>query len=110
MKINELPEKDRTKKRTQFRLVNRQPSPTILTLPDDYIHYNQNRIMTVRECARLQSFPDNFKFLGKRSTGGLKRRNDVPQYSQVGNAVPPLLAKAIGDHLMSLLMDHQMDL
>lgn len=45
--------------------------------------------------ARLQSFDDSFKFLGKRTTGGPRRKMEVPQYTQVGNAVPPLLAKSI---------------
>jgi DNA (cytosine-5)-methyltransferase 1 len=53
--------------------------------------------------ARIQSFPDAFEFVGKETTGGLKRRFEVPQYTQVGNAVPPLLAKAIGERLGELL-------
>jgi DNA (cytosine-5)-methyltransferase 1 len=59
--------------------------------------------MTVRELARLQSFPDSFEFRSKETTGGLRRRFEVPQYTQVGNAVPPLLVKALGDHIMQLL-------
>lgn len=72
------------------------PSPTLTTLPDDILHYRDPRIMTVRECARLQSFPDWFTFQGKYTTGGVKRKVECPRYTQVGNAVPPLLAKAIG--------------
>ena len=53
--------------------------------------------------ARLQSFDDSFEFLGKRTTGGLRRRVEVPQYTQVGNAVPPLMAKAIVDEIIRLL-------
>lgn len=45
--------------------------------------------------ARIQSFDDSFFFAGKRTTGGPRRRVEVPQYTQVGNAVPPLLAKAV---------------
>ncbi len=71
-------------------------SPTIMTIPDDYIHYNAPRSLTVREMARLQSFDDSFVFQGKRSTGGDKRKYEVPQFTLVGNAVPPLLARAIG--------------
>jgi DNA (cytosine-5)-methyltransferase 1 len=53
--------------------------------------------------ARLQSFDDSFEFLGKRTTGGLRRRVEIPQYSQVGNAVPPLLAKAIAVEVLSAI-------
>jgi len=71
-------------------------SPTLTTLPDDIIHYKDWRILTVRECARLQSFPDRFVFRSKYTTGGDKRKVECPRYTQVGNAVPPLLAEAIG--------------
>lgn len=70
-------------------------SPTVLTIPDDYIHFSSPRSLTVREMARLQSFDDSFVFQGKRSTGGDKRKSEVPQYTLVGNAVPPLMARAI---------------
>ena len=92
-----------TRKHSQRILKSDQPAPTVLTLPDDYIHPTENRILTVRELARLQSFPDSFVFLGKETTGGSRRREEVPQYSQVGNAVPPLLATAIGERLLELL-------
>jgi DNA (cytosine-5)-methyltransferase 1 len=78
-----------------------------LTLPDDYIHPKEPRIMTVRELARFQSFPDWFEFRSKETTGGALRRIQVPQYSQVGNAVPPLMAQAIGELLGELLMGHE---
>ena len=71
-----------------------------MTIPDDYVHYNAPRSLTVREMARLQSFDDNFVFQGKRSTGGNKRRVEIPQYTLVGNAVPPLLARAIGMEIL----------
>lgn len=70
-------------------------SPTVMTIPDDYIHYNSPRALTVREMARLQSFDDSFVFQGKRSTGGNKRKTEVPQFTLVGNAVPPLMARAV---------------
>lgn len=70
-------------------------SPTVMTIADDYIHYSNPRALTVREMARLQSFDDSFVFQGKRSTGGNKRKMEVPQYTLVGNAVPPLMARAI---------------
>ena len=73
-----------------------KPSHTLTTLPDDLLHYAEPRILTVRECARLQSFPDWYEFCGKYTTGGQRRRKECPRYSQVGNAVPPLLAEAIG--------------
>lgn len=75
-------------------------SPTIMTIPDDYIHYNTPRALTVREMARLQSFDDSFVFQGKRSTGGNNRKTEVPQYTLVGNAVPPLLARAVATEIL----------
>lgn len=77
-----------------------EQSPTIMTIPDDYIHYNSPRALTVREMARLQSFDDSFVFQGKRSTGGNGRKSEVPQYTLVGNAVPPLLARAIAMEIL----------
>ena len=100
-----LPRKYQTKKQILYRLDPNEPSKTITTLPDDYIHYSQDRILTVRETARLQSFPDYFKFLGKRTTGGSNRKQDVPQYSQVGNAVPPMLAKYIGKEIIKSIVN-----
>jgi DNA (cytosine-5)-methyltransferase 1 len=82
------------------RVKGNEPSPTILTLPDDLIHYSKNRIMTVREFARIQSFDDSFIFYGKRTTGGKKRKFELPQYTQVGNAVPPLMAKAVAEEIL----------
>lgn len=70
-------------------------SSTIMTIPDDYVHYASPRALTVREMARLQSFDDSFVFQGKRSTGGNKRKFEVPQFTLVGNAVPPLMARAV---------------
>ena len=84
-----------TKKNIRRRLCRNNPSLTVGTLPDDYISPFENRTFSVREMARLQSFDDSFVFLGKRTTGGSRRKLEVPQYTQVGNAVPPLLAKAI---------------
>lgn len=70
---------------------------TILTKCDPhwgaYFHYSQDRTFTVREAARIQTFPDTFHFMGSR----------VEQYEQVGNAVPPLLAAAIGQSLANEL-------
>ncbi|WP_420640919.1 DNA cytosine methyltransferase [Candidatus Leptofilum sp.] len=78
------------------------PSATVTTLPDDILHYSEPRILTVRENARLQTFPDWFEFRGNYTTGGTNRKSDCPRYTQVGNAVPPLFAEAIGQILREL--------
>ena len=78
-------------------------SPTVVTMPDDFIHYSQYRALTVREMARLQSFDDTFVFQGKRQTGGDKRKSEIPQYTLVGNAVPPLMARAIGNTILEAI-------
>lgn len=76
---------------------------TITSIPDDFIHYSEPRIMTVRECARIQSFPDDYIFLGKYTTGGERRKYDVPRYTQVANAVPPLFAEQVGLVLQEMI-------
>lgn len=97
------------RKRSTTPLDPNDPAPTIGTLPDDFIHYAQPRSMTVREHARLQSFPDWFSFKGPYTTGGNRRRDACPKYTQVGNAVPPLLAEALGEMLIGLLAIQQRD-
>lgn len=89
-----------SKKRNYNVLKPAKQSSTIMTIPDDYIHYNSPRGLTVREMARLQSFDDSFVFQGKRSTGGNNRKTEVPQYTLVGNAVPPLLARAVASEIL----------
>lgn len=79
------------------------PSPTITSMPDDLIHYSEPRALTVRENARLQSFPDWFCFKGKYTTGGERRKFEVPRFTQVANAVPPLAAEAIGLSIKNIL-------
>lgn len=71
-----------------------KPSPTLTTCPFDYIHYSCPRILTVREFARIQSFPDWFEFKGIYATSG-SMSFTTPRYSQIGNAVPPLMAESI---------------
>lgn len=78
-------------------------SPTITGQPDDYLHYAEPRIMTVRECARIQSFPDWYEIKAKYTTGGKMRKIEVPRYSQVGNAIPPLFAEQAGRVLKQML-------
>ena len=80
-----------------------RPSPTVLTIPDDFVHYRMARALTVREMARLQSFDDSFVFQGKRTTGGDRRKVEVPQCTLVGNAIPPLMARAIAQVLLDAL-------
>ena len=79
------------------------PAPTITSLPDDLLHYSEARTLTVRENARLLSFPDWFAFRGKYATGGSRRRNEVPRFTQVANAIPPLLAEQLGLALLRTL-------
>ena len=109
----EIPPEMQTKKFAQRVLPSgpwgkQGPTITATSLPDDYVHYKQPRIPTVREWARIQTFPDWYEFMGKRTTGGRRRAGDpgkgewereVPKYTQIGNSVPVLLAKAIGEHL-----------
>jgi len=91
------------KKHTIIPLSKDLPTPTITTLPDDYVHYSEPRILTVREYARIQSFPDWFEFKGKYTTGGKQRVKEVPRYSQIGNAIPPLYGEQSGLVLFKLL-------
>lgn len=90
----------------------KEPNMTATSLPDDYVHYSQPRILTVREWARLQLFPDWYVFSGKRTTGGIRRagnplegnfEREVPKYTQIGNAVPVGLAEKVGKHFRSIL-------
>ncbi|MBU4216667.1 DNA cytosine methyltransferase [Candidatus Parcubacteria bacterium] len=75
------------------RYHSKKPSKTIDTGHRNHFHYKHNRVPTIRENARLQSFPDSFVFKGVKTQ----------QNKQVGNAVPPLLAKALADELLKYL-------
>lgn len=91
-----------TRKIMKNRLDRNEPSVTIVSIPEDNISPFENRTLTVRESARLQSFDDSFEFLGRRTTNGSRRRY-VTQYFQVGDAVPPLLAKAIAKEILKVI-------
>ncbi len=112
----EIPAAMRTKKFAQRVLPktwpDNGPNITACSLPEDYVHYCQPRGPTVREWARIQTFPDWYIFTGPRTTGGRRRAGDpslgiwtrdVPRYTQIGNAVPVLLAQKVGEHLVKLL-------
>lgn len=77
------------------RFNSQKPAPTIDTGHRHHFHYKYNRVPTVRECARLQSFPDDFIFLG----------NKTQQFRQVGNAVPPVLARKLAEELKNYLQE-----
>ena len=90
------------------------PNITATSLPDDYVHYSQPRILTVREWARLQMFPDWYEFYGKKTTGGSRRAGnprennfdrELPKYTQIGNAVPVGLAQKVGKHFLNIVED-----
>lgn len=93
----------RLKKRSVTVLKSDTVCNTITSIPDDYIHYCEPRIMTPREMARIQSFPDDYVFLGKYTTGGKERKKDVPRYTQIANAVPPLFSEQAGNVLKKLV-------
>ena len=79
------------------RFASWKPAPTIDTGHRHHFHYKYNRVPTVRESARLQSFPDDFIFYGSKTQ----------QFRQVGNAVPPLMAQQIANNLLKYLKDNE---
>ncbi len=98
-------EKFNLKKRSIIVLNPDKPAPTLTSHPDDYVHYCEPRILSVREYARIQTFPDWFEFKKKYTTGGKLRISEVPRYTQVGNAIPPLFAEQVGKALTQILDD-----
>lgn len=102
---NEVRERFGLKKKALRVLDPDRPSPTITSMPDDLLHYSEPRTLTVRENARLQTFPDWYSFRGKYTTGGHLRKKEVPRFTQVANAVPPLVARAIGEMLFALMAE-----
>lgn len=98
--IRSLPEELRTKKNNVFRLSDNLPARTITcNFRTDIIHPWLPRGLTVREAARLQSFDDDYQFFGNLT----RKAKYLTQDDQVGNAVPPLLAKALANHIKSYL-------
>ena len=85
---------ERTQKTIYLRLDPQKPSGTVVNVRKSmWIHPEKSRAISLREAARLQSFPDRFEFKGSKDS----------QYQQVGNAVPPLLAKAIAEHVYKII-------
>ena len=93
--------------RKKYLLDPKTASTTITTHPDEFIHHKLPRIISVREMARIQSFPDAFHFHGRYTLNGERRGLDVSRCAQVGNAVPPLLAKAVAKVFNSIISDFE---
>lgn len=99
---NKIKEKVNFKKHCLSVLSPDKISNTITTIPEDTLHYKEARILTARETARIQSFPDWFEFQGRYTTGGPRRKHECPRYTQIGNAVPPLMAETLGKFIINL--------
>ena len=94
LRVNTYTNTERTQNTIYLRLDPKQPSRTVLNVRKSmWIHPTKNRGVSVREAARLQSFQDTFIFEGSKDS----------QFQQVGNAVPPLMARGIAEYLASLL-------
>lgn len=99
LKTNTYTDSSRTQNTIYLRLNYNEPSGTVVNVRKSmWIHPTQNRAISIREAARLQTFPDSFVFCGSKDK----------QYQQVGNAVPPIMAKAIAQKLARLLQSNQL--
>ena len=97
MKTNTYTDASRTQNTIYLRLNYDEPSGTVVNVRKSmWIHPTQDRAISVREAARLQTFPDSFVFCGSKDK----------QYQQVGNAVPPIMAKSIAKKLAKVLKDN----
>ena len=86
-----------------YRLIPDEPSPTVTShCLDEFVHPNYDRALTVRECARLQSFPDSYNFAGGPYIVPHIDRTIQDKYEQIGDAVPPVLAYAWGIKIKQL--------
>ena len=97
-----LPKTVYVKRNYRLRLDEAAPTVTSHCL-DEFVHPVQARALTVRECARLQSFPDSYDFVGGPYLTAHDNRADQDKYEQIGDAVPPLLAYAWGVQIKSIL-------
>ena len=104
---NKIKEKVNFKKHCLSVLSPDKISNTITTIPEDTLHYKEARILTARETARIQSFPDWFEFQGRYTTGGPRRKYECPRYTQIGNAVPPLMAETLGRFIIELAKNYK---
>jgi DNA (cytosine-5)-methyltransferase 1 len=96
---------------TYRRLDPDKPSPTVTRSGyRDFIHPYEDRMLTVRELACLQSFPTDWEFTGTRlDSYSSKREVSMTQFGQVGNAVPPVLANALANSIMEQLFEDESD-
>lgn len=100
--VSDLPSPG-TKKQAQYRLDPAAPSPTVTGGESDLVHPWEDRTLSVREMARIQSFPDWFEFTGPRTSGGKRRQEVNCQTEQVGNAVPPKLMEATATEVRKVI-------
>ncbi|MGQ4647575.1 DNA cytosine methyltransferase [Lyngbya aestuarii] len=96
---------------TYRRLAPNKPSPTVTRSGyRDFIHPYLDRMLTVRELARLQTFPDDWEFKGVRlDSYSSKRKTTMTQFGQVGNAVPPLLSKVLAEEIKRQILEKNSD-